>query len=192
MDLPKCKAWNGPSRPSAIARDEESVADSERKAEAQEPGDDNRRHPRLACTGIARIRVLPEGSGQTGSLVNLSKRGCLFVCDKVLSGQPGSAIEIHLKVKGIDLRLPGVIRRIDKGVRAGIEFVELSDRKCDQIDLLISDLIELHRQKQAARVPTLPALPKGSESRSLVENIQREQQNIDKPVYNKLLRFYRS
>ena len=168
------------------------MADSERKAEAQEPGDDNRRYPRLTCAGIARIRVLPEGTGQTGSLVNLSKRGCLFVADKLLSGQSGSAIEIHLKVKGIDLRLPGIIRRIDKGVRAGIEFVELSARKCEQVDLLISELIDLDKQKQAARAPTQPPQPRGSDTRSLVENIQREQQQIDTPVYNKLLRFYRS
>ncbi|UWZ83622.1 PilZ domain-containing protein [Occallatibacter riparius] len=167
------------------------MADSERKAEAQDQGDDNRRHPRLSCTGIARIRVLPEGTNQTGSLVNLSKRGCLFVADKLLSGQSGSAIEIHLKVKGIDLRLPGIVRRIDKGHRAGIEFVELSARKCEQIDLLISELFELDKQKQVAHAPTPPPPTRGSESRSLVENIQREQQNIDAPVFNKLLRFYR-
>ena len=168
------------------------MADSEPKPQAQEPADDNRRHPRLACAGIARIRVLPEGAGQTGSLVNLSKRGCLFVSDKLLSGQPGSAIEIHLKVKGIDLRLPGIIRRIDKGIRAGIEFVELSARKCEQIDLLITELFELDKQKQAARVPMPSPSQQRSESRSLVENIQREQQQVDTPVYNKLLRFYRS
>lgn len=106
---------------------------------------DHRRYPRLICEGIADVRVLPNGEKETGAILNVSKRGCCFLADEAVRGIEGSSIEVHFKVRGIDLRLGGIIRHIHKRRRAGIEFVQLTERKRDQIDELIAELYELSR-----------------------------------------------
>jgi PilZ domain len=186
--LPKCQTWTNRAR-RPISTDEETVAHSEWQAVEDEPGSENRRYPRLSCGGIADLRVIPDGVKETGCLINLSKRGCCFLADESLRGQAGSTIEVHLKVKGIDLRVAGVIRHVHKGgVRAGIEFVALSDRKCEQVDELIAELTEMDRQSAHLRKQT----PKTGRKQfvSLAESVQQEQP-IESPVYRNLLRFYR-
>jgi hypothetical protein len=116
-----------------------------------ENGSDHRRYPRVDCGGVADLRVLPNGSSETGSLVNLSKRGCCFWADESLRGCEGASIEMHLKVRGIDLRVAGIIRHVHKWRRAGIEFVELSERKRDQIEELMGELAELTKAASRAR-----------------------------------------
>lgn len=126
------------------------MAVSQWDANGEDSGE-HRRYPRLECGGIADIRVLPNGGKETGELVNLSKRGCCFMADGRLRGCDGSNIEVHLKVRGIDLRVAGVIRHVHQGRRAGIEFVGLSDRKRDQIEELMVELSELDRLARRAR-----------------------------------------
>lgn len=161
---------------------------SEWKAVDEEPGSENRRYPRLSCGGIADIRLIPDGVKEAGCLINLSKRGCCFLADEPLRGSAGSTIEVHLKVKGIDLRVSGVIRHVHKGVRAGIEFVALSERKNEQIDELIGELTEMDKQAAHGRAP-VPRVQKG-EYVSLAERLQNEER-LESPVHSKLLRFYR-
>ncbi len=171
-----------------MARDEETVKPFEQNAEEYEPGSENRRYPRLVCGGIANIRVIPDGAKETGCLLDLSKRGCCFLADQPLRGHEGSTVEVHLKVKGIDLRVGGMIRHVHKGVRAGIEFVALSERKCEQVDELIAELVEMDKQSAHLRGDNPPARAK--EFMSLAESMQKEQ-TIARPVYNNLRRFYR-
>jgi hypothetical protein len=112
---------------------------------------DHRRYPRLDCGGIADLRALPNGGKETGTLVNLSKRGCCFLADEALRGCEGAPIEVHLKVRGIDIRVRGIIRHVHKWRRAGIEFVEISDRKREQIEELMGELAELCKAADHAR-----------------------------------------
>jgi hypothetical protein len=164
------------------------VDQSQWQAEEYDPGSENRQHPRLACGGVADIRVIPDGVKETGTLLDLSRQGCCFLGDKPLSGAEGATIEIHLKVKGIDLRVSGVIRHLHKGVRAGIEFASVSDRKREQIDELICELIEMDKQSAHLRGENPPA--RGKQYMSLAESIQKEQ-TIVSPVHSNLRRFYR-
>jgi PilZ domain len=186
-DLPKCQTWTNRAR-RPISPNEETVAHSEWKAVEDEPGSENRRYPRLSCGGVADLRVIPDGAKEPGCLVNLSKRGCCFLADEPLCGRAGSTVEVHLKVKGIDLRVSGIIRHVHKGVRAGIEFVALSERKCEQVDELVAELTEMDRQSAHLRENT----PKAGRKQfvSLAESVQQEQP-IENPVYRNLLRFYR-
>ncbi len=164
------------------------MAYSEWKAVEDEPGSENRRYPRLSCGGTADLRVIPDGAKEAGCLINLSKRGCCFLADEPLRGHAGSTIEVHLKVKGIDLRVSGIIRHVHKGVRAGIEFVTLSDRKCEQVDELVAELTEM--DKQSAHLREQAPNTRGQEFVSLAESVQKVRP-IESPVYNNLRRFYR-
>lgn len=115
-----------------------------------EDGVENRRHPRVECDGIADIRVLPNGEKQTGSILNLSRRGCCFLADGQLRGHKGSSIELFLRVKGFDLRVAGVIRHVRDGKRAGIEFVKLSERKREQFEEFLTELSEMDESARGA------------------------------------------
>jgi hypothetical protein len=103
---------------------------------------EHRRFQRVSCEGPADIRVLPHGGRETGTLANMSTRGCCFLADQPLRGVPGSRIEIHVRVIGIDLRMVGVIRHVDRQRRAGIEFLDLTDRKAGEIDEVLGELTE--------------------------------------------------
>jgi hypothetical protein len=103
---------------------------------------EHRRFPRLDCNGSVDLRVLPNGGSETGSLVNLSKHGCCFVADDPLRGVYGSRIELHMRVCGVDLRVVGVIRHMHSRMQAGIEFLDLTDRKSGQIEELMVELAE--------------------------------------------------
>jgi hypothetical protein len=157
-------------------------------AEEYEPGSENRRYPRLACGGVVNVRIIPDGANETGCLLDLSRRGCCFLADQLLRGHEGSTVEVHLKVKGIDLRVSGVIRHVHKGVRAGIEFVAISERKSEQVDELMGELVEMDKQSAHLRGENPP--PRAKEYVSLAESMQKEQ-TIESPVHRNLLRFYR-
>src|SRR5215469_13578459 len=90
-------------------------------------GADHRRFPRLECGGTADVRVLPDGEKEAGSLINLSKVGCCFLAEVPLRAFPGSTVEVHLRVKGTDIRVAGIIRHIRERRRAGIEFIDISE-----------------------------------------------------------------
>jgi PilZ domain len=160
----------------------------ERKAASDEAGSENRRYPRLCCGGIANLRVIPSGGKETGSLINLSKRGCCFLADDPLRGVEGSTIEVHLKIRGIDIRVAGVIRHVHKGIRAGIEFVGLSSRKCVQIDELIAELVALDQHAEKIRQA---ALRKHDEENLVREERRQAQEQRQDLVRKRLLRFYR-
>jgi hypothetical protein len=171
----------------AITPDEVAVAYLQWRAAKMQPGSENRLYPRVECVGMADIRVIPDGNKESGCLVNLSKRGCCFLAGAPLCGSEGSTVEVHMKVKGIDLRVSGVIRHVDKGVRAGIEFVTVSERKCEQINDLVAELTEM--DNQAARELGSQKPPE-HEFATLAEAMQQEQP-LEVPVHSKLLRFYR-
>lgn len=164
------------------------MTETEWKAEPPESGAEHRRYPRLSCGGTADLRVIPEGAKETGSLINLSKRGCCFMADEPLRGLEGSNIEIHMKVRGIDFRVAGVIRHVHKGMRAGIEFLGLSDRKCEQIDELIAELTVLEQQVEKAR---RDELKKRDEENLALEERRQAQRKAQDQVKTRLLRFYR-
>jgi hypothetical protein len=128
-----------------MRRPPEVCVHDDRRNRDCEDGRDHRRYPRLDCGGLVDLRVLPNGGKETGSLVNLSKRGCCFLADEALRGCEGARIEVHLKICGIDFRVGGIIRHVHRWRRAGIEFVELSERKREQIEELMRELGELSK-----------------------------------------------
>jgi hypothetical protein len=56
-----------------------------------------------------------------------------------------SIVEVLLHVKGTILRLSGRVRYIARPARVGIEFLDASPRKREQIEELIADLLEMDK-----------------------------------------------
>jgi hypothetical protein len=102
--------------------------------------DDRRRHPRLACKGIAEIRFLDLSERATGTLMDLSVTGCCVECGGSLPEARLQIVEIHLRANGVRLRVAGVVRNIRRKRRVGIQFTGVSSRKAEQIRLLVREL----------------------------------------------------
>ena len=52
-------------------------------------------------------------------------------------------VEVHLKLKGTTLRVAGILRQIKSEKCVGIEFIEVSSRKAEQIKALFAELSEM-------------------------------------------------
>ncbi len=106
------------------------------------PQDDRRAQPRLRCKGTAEIRVLRAGTTMVGAIADLSVGGCCVVTEAELPRIEQPVVEVILTVNGFTLRVAGVVRNVKNERRAGIEFVDVTRRKADQILELVKELKE--------------------------------------------------
>jgi hypothetical protein len=101
---------------------------------------ERRSQRRLFWQGTAVIRILPYGPDVLGVLLDLSESGCGVEIGIGLPAQVGAQVEVDLNVRGVTLQRAGVIRhidvirRIERETRAGIEFIEASSRRDEQVD----------------------------------------------------------
>jgi c-di-GMP-binding flagellar brake protein YcgR len=105
--------------------------------------DGMRAYRRLKCTGTAEILVLPDGPKATGTVVDLSLRGCCIALSSTLKAQAYARVEVQLCVRKITLKLAGALRHRQQNLRTGIEFINVSQRKEAQIQELIVELFEM-------------------------------------------------
>lgn len=116
--------------------------------------DERRAKPRLRCKGIAELIVFPLVKKMPGTLLDLSVNGCCIDTEAPLPPIENPAVEVVLTVSGFKLRLAGVVRNVRRDHRAGIEFIDVTKRKADQIQELVKDL--LARNFTAYRRPERP------------------------------------
>ena len=117
--------------------------------------DGRRTEPRFLCRGLAEVRVLPLGGRRSGTLLDLSASGCCIETIDPFPAIENPYVEVILTVSGFKLRIAGVVRRLHDRQRVGIEFIDVTERKAQQIGDLVEDLIEIEKnrrmlQKQAA------------------------------------------
>ncbi|MGB7547191.1 MAG: PilZ domain-containing protein [Terracidiphilus sp.] len=107
--------------------------------------DERRNHPRLKCKGVAELRILPAGGKMAAALIDLSIKGCCIEADNPIPAFTDTRVEVHLRMKGFTLRLAGAVRRLQGETQVGIEFIDMSDRKEEQIRELMADLFEMEQ-----------------------------------------------
>lgn len=117
--------------------------------------DERRARPRLRCKGVAEVIVFPLARHIPGTLLDLSAGGCCIDTSSPLPPIENPAVEVVLTVNGFTLRLAGVVRNLRRDRRAGIEFIDVTQRKADQIQELVKDLLarscaEASRQRRDA------------------------------------------
>jgi hypothetical protein len=117
----------------------------------------------MRCTGTAEIRVLPGGSRATGTLVDLSVRGCCIEADCAIFARADDCIEVCFRVDGFALRLAGIVRHVKGEERVGIEFTHVCRRKEAQIRELVHELFD---KKKAMGVCITPEKEPGWLKRS--------------------------
>lgn len=110
--------------------------------------DERRAQPRFQCKGVATIRVLAVEARLAGTLLDLSASGCRIETAAPFPAIENPYVEVILCVDGITLRIAGVVRNTNQDDRVGIEFTDVTERKAEQIQELIADLIEIEKSRR--------------------------------------------
>lgn len=123
----------------------------------------NRRERRVylrhAVKSSAIMCLVHSGSKLPGQILDLSLAGCRIRCDDPSMVGIYTRVEAEFHLQGFPLRLGGVIQVVHDNRTVGIRFLDLSERKLDQLDQLIGELEEVERSAAAARlqVPSGPS-----------------------------------
>lgn len=118
-------------------------------------GRERRRSPRLECSGNANVRMLnldTEDSIQfQGKILNLSLVGCCIETEEPTALRVNDQLEVYFQLNGFPLLLMGIAKSIHSPQKIGIEFLEVSPRKQDQLKYILNDLKEelMEKKKQS-------------------------------------------
>lgn len=135
--------------PMAQPADTKAVAGSEPPAAQAAVPRYRRGSARHEVDTSASILLVNVGSTLRGRILDLSLGGCRIRTDDRFPVGIYTRVETEFRLEGLPFRLGGVIQAIHDRYTVGIRFLDLSERKRQQVLDLISEIEELH----AARVP---------------------------------------
>lgn len=105
---------------------------------------------RTRCKGTCEIYILPDGPRIKGSMLNLSVGGCCFESESESKVALQTTVEVRIDAYDLRLRLAGEVRRVEENKFFGIHFVEVGQRKLEQIQTLITEAQELEKVRNKA------------------------------------------
>ncbi|HUN85073.1 MAG TPA: PilZ domain-containing protein [Terracidiphilus sp.] len=97
----------------------------------------------------ASIFLINLAATMTGRIVNLSAGGCCIRTDQRFQLGVYRRVEVEFRLEGMPVRLCGVIQAIHDPHHVGIRFLDVSERKRDQLLQLISEIEEAHAEQEA-------------------------------------------
>jgi c-di-GMP-binding flagellar brake protein YcgR len=127
---------------------------------------ERRQQTRQEVDTSAVIYLINVGSKPPGRIRDLSMGGCHIRTDERLPVGIYTRVETEFRLEGLPFRLGGVIQAIHdrERVNVGIRFLDMSERKRDQVAQLIEEIEEMRERRKLAESngPTEPA-PQGSQ-----------------------------
>ena len=142
---------NPPSR-SALELSAESEPSAPVPAPISSPADqasmphDRRAQSRHEVDTSAVILLVKIASTLRGRIVDLSLGGCRIRTDERFPVGIYTRVETEFRLEGIPFRLGGVIQAIHNRHTVGIRFLDLSDRKRQQVAELIDEIEEMRQE----------------------------------------------
>jgi len=103
---------------------------------------DRRVEPRLAVETTAAICLIRSGSRLAGRILDLSLDGCRILSDEPIPVEIYTRIETEFQLDGFPFRLAGVIQAIHDRRDVGIRFLDVSERKLNQLGQLMKEIEE--------------------------------------------------
>jgi len=110
---------------------------------------ERRRQRRHEVDSRASVFLVDVGSNLLGRIVDVSMSGCRI---RFLDRFPVGIyrrVEVEFTLDGLGFRLAGVIQSMDDAFTAGIRFVSLSERKLEQLGVVIAEIAEMGAQGPA-------------------------------------------
>jgi hypothetical protein len=133
--------------PEAAAGKPAAEAETEAKSEPPAPkpakARDRRGQARHEVDTTASIFLVNVGSALRGRIVDLSLGGCRIRTDERFPVGIYTRVEAEFHLQGLPFRLGGVIQAIHNRFTVGIRFLDLSDRKRQQVLDLIDEIDEM-------------------------------------------------
>ena len=105
------------------------------------PGRERRVHNRHEIDSLARVLFLSIHSRVTGKVIDLSLGGCRIRAQQLIPVGAYRRVEVEFMVDGLPLLLPGVTQALHDKFTIGIRFVEMTDRKRNQLQAVIDDAV---------------------------------------------------
>jgi hypothetical protein len=115
----------------------------------QLPKGERRKEPRLRVDGSAVLHLLDLAIHLRGRVVDLSMHGCQFRSEDCHSLGIYRRVEIEFNVEGTPFRLSGVTQSVHKKSAVGIRFLNVSDRKWQQLVEVIAELQQAEAAEKA-------------------------------------------
>jgi c-di-GMP-binding flagellar brake protein YcgR len=106
---------------------------------------ERRKESRFPVDGAAVLLLLNPGVRLRGRILDLSLHGCQFRTEDCFSIGIHHRIEIEFHVEGLPFRLAGVTQSIHDRHKVGVLFLNVSERKREQLIELIAEIKELEK-----------------------------------------------
>ena len=116
---------------------------------------ERRKESRHSVDGTATLHLLDPGIHLRGRILDLSLSGCQFRTEDCFPLGIRSRVEIEFHLDGLPFRLAGVTQSIHKRHKVGVRFLNVSERKREQLVELIAEIKEI-RARVAAPTPQAP------------------------------------
>jgi len=130
------------------------------ESDLESPGDGSNEHPAQCCDPRIRRRIEPRhdvdteavirlvnlGADVHGRILDISMGGCRICTDVRFPLGIFRRVETEFRIEGLPFRLPGVIQAIYDPFNVGIRFLDMSERKREQLQHLIDDIKAAHNE----------------------------------------------
>lgn len=104
------------------------------------PAPERRQHSRYPVDDTATIVLVKAASRIEGRIIDLSLGGCRIRCARPFPVGIYTRVEVEFRIEGLSLRLAGVVQAIHDRETVGIRFLDVSQRKSDQLAQLMEEL----------------------------------------------------
>ncbi len=132
--------------PTQLPVQPEAVPQTQRKPVGRE----RRQQSRHEVDTTATILLVNVGSMLKGRILDLSLSGCRIHTDEHFPVGIYTRVEVEFRLEGLPFRLGGVIQALHDRNMVGIRFIDLSDRKRNQVLELIGEIDAMRAARPAA------------------------------------------
>lgn len=115
---------------------------------------DRRAHSRYGVYASAVIYLVKTGSNIQGRVLDLSLSGCRIRTKQRMTVGIFRQVEVEFRLDGLPFRLAAVLQAMHDRQTVGVRFIDMSNRKRDQLEELIRDI----EAKRARTGPETPAI----------------------------------
>lgn len=107
--------------------------------------------PRNNVDATAIIRLVNMGADIQGRILDISSGGCRIRTDRPLQLGIFRRVETEFRLEGLPFRIGGVTQAIYDKFNVGIRFLDMSDRKREQLLQLIEEIQQHNRSAEQAK-----------------------------------------
>jgi hypothetical protein len=101
-----------------------------------------RAHPRYPVDTRATLHLVDVGARLPGRILNVSLGGCLIHTDNRFPIGVFRRVEVEFRLQNMPFRLAAVTQRVYDRYKVGIRFVEMSERKFENLAGLLREIQE--------------------------------------------------